>query len=1064
MSRARSNFTVFFYVRVLSFVLTIVQRNPLAYNINFLNAEVFRDPSRASSDERRSYFGFSVALYANAMESLVLVGAPRANSSALPQVTEPGTVFKCAPNTNTCEEWVVDKTGNGIQFYNKFSVNQLKNNAWIGATIVAGKDENATRVVVCGPRWINKKHYWFMNGICYATLATNSNAFKREAVQRLLPLVTANQIARAKYSNIFSYGMGQAGFSLHMNSLSGRDHVALGSPGAYNWKGDAIQYTAVSARDNFRNGTILSVPETQRMFGYFGYAITAGDYFYEQDNWYASSAPRNADMFGTVLIFRYTNNIMTVKKTIFGKQFGEYFGAALTSCDVNNDGRDELIVGASQWSKNNGMDEGRVYVFTVSHKNDFEEMQTIEGEIVGGRFGSTVVCLGDIDYDGYGDIAVGAPYEEENGGAVYVFNGNIDGVSRKYSQRLVGSEFSPTMRGFGIAISEPRDINRDNYLDIAVGAFMSDETVLLKSVPVVTVNVTLAYLQKINLMKNGTNFRINISMSYDGLYVPDTLQITAILKIDQQYGRAVYRDQKTDGLHTYKMSHRLLKHTKHWSPLVIDLGENIQNVIDPLEISVSVQLQDDLQASNKSSPCVSCVAINKSRSKLEDVIRLLFAVDCGQDDVCMSNLNVALSTDSPSGNIIGAESVITLQIHARNRGEPAYQTRVHVFIEKLSLASIPGDCEEGFRTNNILQVICTIENPFRTSKNFTLQLDLRTAKHEVKEVEIWANISTQSIDMNWNNNSDFITLYFDVDVDMAIVGKVQQNLYRYSSENAMSNIKFQHYYEVQKFGISPIDQALLTVKIPTQFRRSDTEHATIVSIDDATGRLNGNEFFCNISNVAKISPEASGKFNKTAYTDDAIVDQFGITNTNVNAKFSIEENATMSIPFENRTLYVNCTNEAVSCVELRCVLGPFESSSSVAKLTLDLQLSNFSADIMKDKDIIFYVTEGAIRIHPGNIVQRKYQKPYFATVATTFLGSPISKRIALWIVAVSIFLGIVLLLLFILGLIKLGFFNRKKKQELEILKTETDLCSSSRNLKQCEMEMETSFLSEVAPN
>lgn len=147
MSRARSNFTVFFYVRILSFVLTIVRHNPLAYNINFLNAEVFRDPSRASSSERRSYFGFSVALYANAKESLVLVGAPRANSSALPLVTEPGTVFKCAPN-NTCKEWVIDKTGNGRYSYDKLNVNQIKDNAWIGATIVAGKNKEAARIVV----------------------------------------------------------------------------------------------------------------------------------------------------------------------------------------------------------------------------------------------------------------------------------------------------------------------------------------------------------------------------------------------------------------------------------------------------------------------------------------------------------------------------------------------------------------------------------------------------------------------------------------------------------------------------------------------------------------------------------------------------------------------------------------------------------------------------------------------------------------------------------------------------------------------------------------------------
>lgn len=49
-------------------------------------------------------------------------------------------------------------------------------------------------------------------------------------------------------------------------------------------------------------------------------------------------------------------------------------------------------------------------------------------------------------------------------------------------------------------------------------------------------------------------------------------------------------------------------------------------------------------------------------------------------------------------------------------------------------------------------------------------------KHDVKKVEIWANISTQSTDMNWNDNSYFITLYFDVDIDVAIVGLVLLDL------------------------------------------------------------------------------------------------------------------------------------------------------------------------------------------------------------------------------------------------------------------------------------------------
>lgn len=98
------------------------------------------------------------------------------------------------------------------------------------------------------------------------------------------------------------------------------------------------------------------------------------------------------------------------------------------------------------------------------------------------------------------------------------------------------------------------------------------------------------------------------------------------------------------------------------------------------------------------------------------------------------------------------------------------------------------------------------------------------------------------------------------------------------------------------------------------------------------------------------------------------------------------------------------------------------------------------AVLLKDKDIVFFVSEGNVAItQPCNVTQRDGHKPDVAFVATTFLGSPIAERIAVWILALSIALGIILLLLLILGLIKIGFFNRKKKMELEALKAETDV-------------------------
>ncbi|XP_067204959.1 integrin alpha-9-like [Linepithema humile] len=1030
MIRAHESLAMCFHLRILILALTIMRHDASAYNINSFNAKVF---GVQASHGRRSYFGFSVALYANANESLLLVGAPRANSSELPSVREPGTVFKCTMN-DTCEMWTVDDVGNGRHPQLKFD--QIKNDSWIGATI-AVENKTEARIVVCAPRWINYKERDFhMNGICYATLATNSSAFERNAEELLSPLSNGNENEFFKKKRFYNYAMGQAGFSLRMDSLKNKVNVAMGSPGVCNWNGDAILTTA-EKNGRFSGTKIPAVAEEKKLYddNYFGYAITAGAYFNEKNVLYASSAPRSKMLYGKVLVLDFPskhNKPIVIKTIVEGEQLGEYFGAVLTSCDINNDRKHELIVGAPQWSKDT--DEGRVYIFTSRRKDKFEKPQTIDGAIVGGRFGAAVMCLSDIDYDGYGDIAVGAPYEED-GGAVYIFNGNEHGRFRKYSQKLMGTRFSPTIRGFGISISEPRDINRDNYSDIAVGAYLSDEVVLLQSVPVVTLNATLTYLQKVKLLRNATSFTIDLHMSYEGAYVPEELPIIAILKIDQMHGRATYQAQKSnDGPQTYRLHYTLQKATLTHKALEINLTENIQNIIDPLEISVLMQVENDLHANNRiSSPCTFCVVINKQYSQIENSTILPFAVECGEDEVCVCDLGVRLSTDATPDNryVIGAASMITLQIDADNRGEPAYQAKVLISTEILTLANIPPECVESSAATGSLEIICNIGNPLRTNKTLTLQLDMSGVRHDVREVELRANISTKSHEKNWEDNNYVITVYFDLDIDIAITGKTQGNWYSYlreGKETPPDSVRFQHFYKVQNFGASAVEEAVLTVKIPTHIRLPGIGEIAIVNIGDL--EMNGQELFCGYSSQTEVS---------TSVVEEITENTIAVNSSSANGtKFSIE-GAPMNALSENRTFYINCTNNAIRCEQIDCRLGPFLSSLHVAKflVTLDLQVKNFPNDVIKNNDVILYATEGSVAVtQPGNFTEGN--KPNTTLVTTKFLTSPIAQRISVLIIVLSAILGVLLLLLMILGLVKVGFFNRKKKLELEALKAETD--------------------------
>jgi len=60
-------------------------------------------------------------------------------------------------------------------------------------------------------------------------------------------------------------------------------------------------------------------------------------------------------------------NVYSVLARLYGSDTGEFFGASLATGDLNNDGLDDLIIGAPHW----GNDNGRVYVYLGSLRVNF---------------------------------------------------------------------------------------------------------------------------------------------------------------------------------------------------------------------------------------------------------------------------------------------------------------------------------------------------------------------------------------------------------------------------------------------------------------------------------------------------------------------------------------------------------------------------------------------------------------------------------------------------------------------------------------------------------------------
>ncbi len=142
--------------------------------------------------------------------------------------------------------------------------------------------------------------------------------------------------------------------------------------------------------------------------------------------------------------------------------------------DVNGDGYSEVIVGAHLYA-NGSTAEGRASLYMGSASGlATSAAWTGESNQTSAWFGWSVASAGDVNGDGYGDVAVGS-HLYDNGstdeGRVSVFHGSASGLGTTASWT---GESNLASAYFGYSTASAGDVNGDGYGDLVVGAYAYD--------------------------------------------------------------------------------------------------------------------------------------------------------------------------------------------------------------------------------------------------------------------------------------------------------------------------------------------------------------------------------------------------------------------------------------------------------------------------------------------------------------------------------------------------------------------------------------------------------------
>jgi len=1008
------------------------------------------------------YFGYSVALHEQRNEKKwVVVGAPLGNkTSRYSERDRYGSVYRCNPDTKKCEVIAIDDRDPETDYWNgQFVDIEQMSGQWLGATVISTPSHPNGALMVCAPR------YTLWGTVRVRPEDRSRNLLGKCFVVRndllgltktLQPCYHGDDGDNLNYDRNLD-GLCQAGIS-GATAMNGNSQTFLmGLPGRYFIDGSIAVYFSDSLSSPYMTPSHQAIKDKNKHHDgiAMGYAVAIGKFTSPNREEFVASSTRAALLKGKVMGFRLDGEQLAVAFTLSlpqDIQVGSNFGQSLCAVDLNNDGYSDLLVAAPYQSE----DEGRVYVYMNNGKLPGPPLSqvsamTLEGEKTKrSLFGFAMAVAGDLNKDGYPDVAISAPYGgKDQGGVVYIYFGAKDGIETLPRQAIEASDISAGTKTFGYSLAGNLDVDKNGYPDLAVGAYSSDKAFLLRSRRIVNMEgkITLSPNQ-ISLEDNGT-----MQVTSDGIS-RHSINVTVCLKFKNQQpsplfgsANATYSIELDKGLESefrrmfflqgnkasFSMVRQVaLSKENEWycqfkHTVYLRVKENILSVVDPLTFDLVYDLAH-------SPSCELCPILNDYNdiTQRSFTAKADFLKQCGPDKICEPDLSVKGEVKFQSGPEhtelhVGGDDEMTVGVVVENKAQDsAYPGKVIVTYPSIIdyRSSNQGVSCSKVKDNNAnsnakdTKAECIVGNPFgKSKKEFEVRFDTKRVTGNISELVIHLEATSPSKDADPSDNNDTLKVGVKFETDLEISGTSRPDHVVYNDKasevKAATDIgpSVKSIITVKNNGPSPVEYAEVTILVPFKNKTVEEPKNYLLYLMDlqvlhsSDQEMQGNAGNCNI----KTNPLNIQVGNNSNPTDQPPVSSLGKPKRDAQAA-----NEELECDYDS----------SLTCLKVPCYLGKMKRGGEV-QIQMTARLWQNTLIKGKAGSVDLFTTAEVI---PSSSVPelKKDNNKYKIQLTANPKTTPTSKKgTPVWVYVVAVLGGLALFALAGLALYKFGFFKRK---------------------------------------